>query len=115
MARITRAVRIGRYIEAVAMIKRTMHRSTRALYVLAVLLFGGVVIFGSLIYFCEGGKWDPETHTYMRTETVRWDPNIREYVEVLGESPFSSIPASFWWSIVTATTVGYGDEFPTSP
>ena len=51
------------------------------------ILFTGVVLFASAIYYAE-----------MNTDN----------------NTFRSIPHAFWWAIVTMTTVGYGDMYPTT-
>merc|ERR1712129_427614 len=50
----------------------------------------GMVLCSTAIYFIEKDVINPQTDKY----------------------PFESIPAAFWWSIVTMTTVGYGDAVP---
>ncbi|GMH89194.1 hypothetical protein TrVE_jg3139 [Triparma verrucosa] len=110
LSRIFQVVKLGKYNKTFVTFGRVMGKSAPALNLLAVILFFGMCLFGSLIYEFERGNWKPieegsDDWQYMRKTTNGIDEEI---------SPFQSIPTAFWWFIVTATTVGYGDMYPTS-
>merc|ERR1719171_296462 len=66
------------------------------------------------MFFLEDAKWDPEYLTYMRKSGVAWNEEFQRWDEEFEETPFPSIPHTFWWVLVTATSVGYGDHYPKS-
>jgi hypothetical protein len=114
LTRIFRAFKNPKLLEPVIVIAQTIQQSTKALYVLAFNLLLGILLSGSLMYLCEKGDWDPETHTYQRKNGRKWNSETYLWEDVKADSPFKSIPHAFWWAVVTATTVGYGDMFPTT-
>lgn len=85
-------------------------RSKDALIVMVFFVLLAMVLFGSMVYLAEGGDW-MVTADFPEGAYLRRTANQRDW-EV---SPFLSIGSSFWWVMVTVTTVGYGDLFPTSP
>ncbi|KAJ7328171.1 hypothetical protein OS493_025044 [Desmophyllum pertusum] len=69
-------------------LKQTMIASSRELMLLVLLIMVPVIIFASCAYLAEKNV-NPED--------------------------FPSIIESFWWAIITITTVGYGDDVPKTP
>jgi len=114
LMRVVRAFRLGRRFEAVIIIARSMHRSTRALWVLVLNMTIGTVIFGAVMFFVEQGTYDPYTQRYTRPGSWELNPDTQRYERAQEDSPFESIPHAFWWALVTATTAGYGDMSPTT-
>eukprot|EP01126_Amoeba_proteus_P042222 TRINITY_DN4583_c0_g3_i1.p1 TRINITY_DN4583_c0_g3~~TRINITY_DN4583_c0_g3_i1.p1 ORF type:complete len:152 (-),score=41.46 TRINITY_DN4583_c0_g3_i1:212-667(-) len=50
---------------------------------------------------------------YVEGAYCHFDRNTTTWLYKNGEaSPFQSITSTFWWNIVTLTTLGYGDTYP---
>ncbi|GMI54708.1 hypothetical protein ScalyP_jg12170 [Parmales sp. scaly parma] len=87
LARVFRIFKLGKYNEGMSLFARTLHASIPALSLLCFFVMIGVVLFGSIIFFIEGG-------TFRQSDLC---------------------PDGFYWVMVTMTTVGYGDQFPQTP
>ncbi len=81
--RVFRVLKLVQYLDEARLLMQALRASSRKIQVFLFTVVTLMVIFGSLMYLLEG--------------------------EANG---FTSIPRSIYWTIVTMTTVGYGDISP---
>lgn len=100
LTRITRIFKMSKNFEGLIMLLRSLIKSGPALLMLFAFMGISGILFATLIFTVESGVYDPHRKQYVREDG--------------SASPFESILGSLWWTIVTMTTVGYGDQYPVS-
>eukprot|EP00929_Paragymnodinium_shiwhaense_P030809 TRINITY_DN17389_c1_g2_i2.p1 TRINITY_DN17389_c1_g2~~TRINITY_DN17389_c1_g2_i2.p1 ORF type:complete len:805 (-),score=118.37 TRINITY_DN17389_c1_g2_i2:154-2568(-) len=112
LIRIFRIMKMPKLRACVDMFVNVIRDALPALGILFLMTGLMGVILSTCIFYAEGTtysvdyfKEDYPYGTYIRPSTDGHG------VEV---SPYTSIIYSFWWFFATATTVGYGDDYPTT-
>jgi voltage-gated potassium channel len=85
LLRFLRLFRLTAYMKSAKMVKNVFKSRANELKLSLVLLVFLIIIASCLLYFAE---------------------------HIAQPKVFSSIPATFWWAVVTVTSVGYGDMVP---
>jgi len=85
LLRFLRLFRLTAYMKSAKMVKNVFKSRANELKLSLVLIIFLMIIASCLLYFAE---------------------------HLAQPKVFSSIPATFWWAVVTVTSVGYGDMVP---
>ncbi len=88
MLRLVRILKMGRYAHAMSTLTNVLKNKREELAMTGFILAMLLTLCSSAIFFVEN-EAQPDT--------------------------FSSIPASMWWSVITLTSVGFGDVTPITP
>uniref|UniRef100_A0A1I8GSR2 BTB domain-containing protein n=1 Tax=Macrostomum lignano TaxID=282301 RepID=A0A1I8GSR2_9PLAT len=106
-----RLLRIGRHYRGLQVLIYTLRTSFRDLMLMGVFVALGTLLFSTLIFFCE--KSDSQTAAGGGAAGGASGATDCSKCNRQGtDSRFTSMFDGFWWSLVTMTTVGYGDLVP---
>eukprot|EP00029_Vermamoeba_vermiformis_P011562 TRINITY_DN6381_c0_g1_i1.p1 TRINITY_DN6381_c0_g1~~TRINITY_DN6381_c0_g1_i1.p1 ORF type:complete len:494 (+),score=53.25 TRINITY_DN6381_c0_g1_i1:34-1515(+) len=100
--RALRILKLGLYTDIVPTVGQALRASIPGFVLLLEIVAILMLIFSTAMFYAE------QTMSYFDASNTTW-------IRPDGASPFQSIAGTFWWSVVTVTTVGYGDSVPISP
>lgn len=89
--RIFRIFHLVKHYKALKILVHAIRASIQELLMLSIFLVIAMLVFSTIIFYAE-------RPTYGDTRSI--------------SSRFQTIPTGFWFSIITMTTVGYGDVYP---
>lgn len=134
LTRVARVLKMSRYSSAIQVFVQAIATSVKPLSMLIFLMAIAMIIFSSAVYFaeltpdgCRSGGWIGDCSGFIDKNTgvitgavVAGTPAAaaaiaageRDQCICVDPNPYRSITSSFWWSIVTMSTVGYGDMTP---
>lgn len=86
VVRVLRILKLSRHSDSLQILGETLRASVSELTMLLFFIMLAMILFSSGIYYAEEGS----------------------------NTMFTSIPSTFWYSLTTMKTLGYGDNIPTT-
>eukprot|EP01129_Flabellula_baltica_P010028 TRINITY_DN4191_c0_g1_i1.p1 TRINITY_DN4191_c0_g1~~TRINITY_DN4191_c0_g1_i1.p1 ORF type:complete len:383 (-),score=64.83 TRINITY_DN4191_c0_g1_i1:103-1251(-) len=102
LMRILRIFKLFRFFKDFRLVVAAVKKSGPAFLLLISSLSITTTFYGSLLFYAE------QSRSYFNSTELLW------YYDNGELSPYQNVVVSFWWALVTITTVGYGDTTPYS-
>lgn len=101
LLRVFRLLKLFRFSPTLHVAIKSLKTSTEGFMLLVQIILVNLVFFSTTMYFVEGAEC-----------FFDYNEKLWKYTFDNSTSQFQSIVGTFWWNIVSVTTVGYGDVVP---